>query len=1202
MDSNLPGSAGACPRARFALNIEAEAGDDVTVERWTQVQSLYLAAEALPGAQRDAFLRGACAGDDALRAEVQALLDASGDTRGTAAPRERDDAVAEPLAAGTRLGPWSIERLVGRGGMGEVYQARRADGAFELRVAIKLLKRGMDTDAVLARFGRERRILAQLAHPNVARVLDAGAAPDGRPFLAMEFVDGRAITDYADAAQLDVPAMLRLMITVCEAVQAAHDQRIVHRDLKPSNVLVTGDGQVKLLDFGIAKALAEDDADSTRLAGERSALTPAYAAPEQLRGDAPSAATDVYGLGVILYQLLTGRLPQRERETAERPTAVLRKDRGRLPEKLRLQRLKEISADLDLIVGKTLHADPARRYGAAQEFADDLRRLLDDRPILARPDSSAYRAGRFARRNRRVLSQLAAVAAIAALIAGGLLAVQERRHVAQALQTRIGALFESGRRELLARNQARAAVFLGEAYRLGLDTPALRFALGRAMRVVDAARLSFDTGSPVLELAMSPDGARIATVGIDWHLRIWDALTGARRVDVDLGELGVWVGPQFSPDGSKLRISYQDASGSGAHLRIWDVGTGTQLAKFDIARDSVGDVQAFDHGGQHASFVAPDHTVAVATFDGAALRRVPGEFTLAGFVEGGELLLTANAQGAVEAWNAETLQRVRSFAGGLTPPLSSLETGGALLAAGDGEGAVRVWNLASGALQMAGGLAGGIRQLMFDAGGDRLLALARDGAAVWNTGPGTLAYALKFVDHGSGQTLISPNGSAFATSSNARLAMIDVVTGRELYSLDGHLGGARSMAFSADGASLATGGPDGKVIVWTLPPEPSATLGDAGAPRGAHPGVVAFSHDGALLFGGGADGSGRLWHYPSLAAGAVLSGHQAALGAVAFSADDRMLATGGDDKAICLWDTASGRLPKRLDQLRGRVLLLRFSPDGRTLSAAVRGGVTELWSTASFERLASFDRDEARAQSFSPDGQRIAIGAQGAVKLWDIAGKRFVWSTPLPGGGASPKAGPIAFAATGERLFVSLESRDGFILDAADGHVVQHVSDPSSVWIDSAEFDAAGQRAVLGNFSNMAQAWNLADNSVQTFSGHAGAVRTATFMADGALLLTAADDGTAKIWDVRSAELLDTVAIHAGAYVEDSVAFGAGATRVLTGASDGRVRLWDTSSESRSPAQVLDRLACGVPWQLAGDELVPAAADAQRCAPASPRP
>jgi serine/threonine protein kinase/tetratricopeptide (TPR) repeat protein len=430
--------------------------------RLSRVQALYLEAEGLPAEARTEFLNEVCGGDAALRVEVETLLRGDAETR--AAPVNESPTLAgEPrdptLPAGTLLGAWRITRLIGRGGMGEVYEAQRADGTFELCAALKMLKRGLDTAEVVARFNRERRILARLDHPNIAHVLDAGVAPDGRPFLVMEYVEGKSITEYARDRNLSIPDLLRLMATICEAVQAAHAKKIVHRDLKPSNVLVTSQDQVKLLDFGIAKALAEqDDSELTRL-GEFTSLTPAYAAPEQLLGRLATPATDVYALGCILYQLLLERLPHSragrsvreigrglDQETVERPSTVLRRERGRMPDKVRTARLRAISGDLDQVVLKALHPAPERRYADAQGLADDLLRVLQLRPVLARPDSLSYRGSRFVRRHAVGVS---VAALIAAIVAAGVIGTAYQAHAA-----RVAERAERAQRDLLAGREA----------------------------------------------------------------------------------------------------------------------------------------------------------------------------------------------------------------------------------------------------------------------------------------------------------------------------------------------------------------------------------------------------------------------------------------------------------------------------------------------------------------------------------------------------------------------------------------------------------------------------------------------------------------------------------------------------------------------------------------------------------------------------
>jgi serine/threonine protein kinase/Tfp pilus assembly protein PilF len=334
-------------------------------------------------------------------------------------------------AAGQTIGPYVLVSLLGRGGMGEVWIAERRDGQFEQRVALKLLRKGMDSEGIRRRFVQERQLLARLDHPNIARLLDGGTA-EGRPYFVLELVDGEAITDYVRERNLPLEDRLRLVATCCEAVDAAHRRLVVHRDIKPSNVLVTKEGQVKLLDFGIAKVLSEDPgaADFTQV--DERVLTPSYAAPEQILGEPVTTATDVYSLGVLLYRLLTGVLPHArtassaaglasavESETVEKPSRVVgHADPAAAgfpaEEKAKLSALLE--DDLDAIVLKALRREPERRYPGAAALGEDLRRHLAGLRVEARPDTFSYRAGKFVRRHRAGVA--AAVLTLLALVAG----------------------------------------------------------------------------------------------------------------------------------------------------------------------------------------------------------------------------------------------------------------------------------------------------------------------------------------------------------------------------------------------------------------------------------------------------------------------------------------------------------------------------------------------------------------------------------------------------------------------------------------------------------------------------------------------------------------------------------------------------------------------------------------------------------------
>ena len=427
--------------------------------RWTEIRALFEELVDLPPAERQSRL--ARVADREIADRVRRLLAADSEagrfleTPAVAVAGGFFDGMAE-LAGDApppaRIGPYRVLGRLGRGGMGEVLLAERADGLFDQRVAIKLLRRGMASDEVLSRFSRERRILARLEHPHIARLLDGGATEDGRPYFVMELVEGEPITSYCRTRSLGVDDRLRLMQDCCDAVAAAHRNLVVHRDLKPPNVLVTKDGEVKLLDFGIAKLLGPDDtgeaAAETRT--ELRLLTPAYAAPEQILGEPVTTATDVWALGALGYELLTGTLPQKRdgrsaaalataasEDVKERPSQrVAREDREALPfanategDRRRLE--KRLRGDLDNILLAALRREPERRYGSVTALAGDLRRYREGQPIKARPDTFGYRFSKFVRRNRAGVA--AAVLVFLSLVTGiAVAAWQARRAEAHA--------------------------------------------------------------------------------------------------------------------------------------------------------------------------------------------------------------------------------------------------------------------------------------------------------------------------------------------------------------------------------------------------------------------------------------------------------------------------------------------------------------------------------------------------------------------------------------------------------------------------------------------------------------------------------------------------------------------------------------------------------------------------------------------------
>jgi eukaryotic-like serine/threonine-protein kinase len=427
----------------------------MTPERWQQVKQVLATVLELDPEERASYLDHCYAEDESLQAEVEPLLDSGqrlregflGEDDLAAAARALPASEISPVGywVGHRVGPYKVIEQIGAGGMAEVYRAFRADDQYQKEVAIKFVRAGQFGNSVFARFKIERQILAGLDHPNLARLLDGGATEEGVPYLVMELIEGQVITGYCSTKDLPLRKRLQLFLQVCAAVHYAHQHLVIHRDIKPQNILVTTDGIPKLLDFGIARILEPDSADSLAdltVTGFR-ALTPRYASPEQIKGEAMTTATDVYSLGIVLYELLTGLGPYEMANVAMQdvPRIVCEKEiqkpslaalRTRLepdshsfrdisPEKLS----RQLKGDLDNIVLMALRKEPSRRYASVNDFQEDIRRHLENIPVIARKDAFWYRANRFAVRHKGGVAATAAVALI--LIAGIVITMREAR-------------------------------------------------------------------------------------------------------------------------------------------------------------------------------------------------------------------------------------------------------------------------------------------------------------------------------------------------------------------------------------------------------------------------------------------------------------------------------------------------------------------------------------------------------------------------------------------------------------------------------------------------------------------------------------------------------------------------------------------------------------------------------------------------------
>jgi eukaryotic-like serine/threonine-protein kinase len=556
----------------------------MTPEEWREIKAILGAALEIAPGERASYLEEACGGNGPLRSELESLLASYGEAGSFIEhPAAQLGAAAvaparETLPAGTELGPYRIVQLIAEGGMGAVYQAVRVDDLYRKVVAIKVIKRGVAGDYALKRFDIERQILAHLDHPNIARLLDGGTTADGRPYFVMDFIAGTPIDEYCDAHRLIVRERLSYFLAVCSAVHYAHQNLVIHRDLKPQNILITEDGSLKLLDFGIAKLLDADGPLENTITLFQ-ALTPEYASPEQLGGEIVSTASDVYSLGVLLYRLLTGHRPYalatrsleeiwdsvRWREP-RRPSLVVRcEEQGPAPggdtvmltpelvgaaRSTRPDRLeRELSGDLDNIILMALRKEPLRRYASVEQLAGDVKRYLGGHPVLARQDTLAYRAVKFVKRHR---AGVLGAALLAVTMVAGTAATAWQAHVA----TRQRRLAERRFDDL--RGLAKSVLFeLHDAIApLPGSTAARELLIQRARRYLDALSaegsgddaleyeraMAYERIGDVLGLPSSPNLGQTAealqsyqkALTIEWALA---AGAGAPRLQPDMARL-----------------------------------------------------------------------------------------------------------------------------------------------------------------------------------------------------------------------------------------------------------------------------------------------------------------------------------------------------------------------------------------------------------------------------------------------------------------------------------------------------------------------------------------------------------------------------------------------------------------------------------------------------------------------------------------